>query len=104
MSIYDVICSAVMENEEDYDNYYYGLVAANYRLRIIKKAILVLNLVAVLVLVDSNKARAVLIVAYLFYTIVSHLVDLGTGIVHTIEALGDVCFNYEEETESDTEE
>lgn len=104
MSIYDVICSAVMENEEDYDNYYYGLVAANYRLRIIKKAILVLNLVAVLVLVDSNKARAVLIIAYLFYTIVSHLVDLGTGIVHTIEALGDVCFNYEEETESNTEE
>ena len=104
MSIYDVICSAVMENEEDYDNYYYGLVAANYRLRIIKKAILVLNLVAVLVLVDSNKARAVLIIAYLFYTIVSHLVDLGTGIVHTIEALGEVCFNYEEETESDTEE
>lgn len=96
-SIYGLICDAVTENEQDYNDGLDIILTANIRLRIIKNFVFLMNILALVILVDSIKAKIVLIIAYIFYAILSHVVDEASGIVHTIRVLGEVCFDDKEE-------
>ena len=95
--IYGLIYDAVTENEQDYNDGLDIILTANIRLRIIKNFVFLMNILALVILVDSIKAKIVLIIAYIFYAILSHVVDEASGIVHTIRVLGEVCFDDKEE-------